>query len=143
MGPRVLLITSRYYEKISLELEAGAMEVLEAAEARVETVEVPGAFEIPGAVAMAADSDMYDAFVTIGCVVRGETTHYDYVCGESARGLMDLTVQRRLPIGYGIITVENQEQAWARADRQQKNKGADAAKAALEMLKFRKEILRG
>ncbi|HBH90822.1 6,7-dimethyl-8-ribityllumazine synthase [Ponticaulis sp.] len=143
MGPRVLLITSRYYEKISLELEAGAMEVLEAAEARVETVEVPGAFEIPGAVAMAADSDMYDAFVTIGCVVRGETTHYDYVCGESARGLMDLTVQRRLPIGYGIITVENQEQAWARADRQQKNKGADAATAALEMLKFRRETLRG
>ena len=143
MGPRVLLITSRYYEKISLELEAGAMEVLEAAEARVETVEVPGAFEIPGAVAMAADSDMYDAFVTIGCVIRGETTHYDYVCGESARGLMDLTVQRRLPIGYGIITVENQEQAWARADRQQKNKGADAATAALEMLKLRKETLRG
>lgn len=143
MGPRVLMITSRYYERISLELEAGAMEVLEAAEARVKVVEVPGAFEIPGAVAMAADSDMYDAFVTIGCVIRGETTHYDYVCGESARGLMDLTVQRRLPIGYGIITVENQEQAWARADRQQKNKGADAARAALEMLEFRKETLRG
>jgi len=92
---------------------------------------------------MAADCDMYDAFVTLGCVVRGETTHYDYVCGESARGLMDLSVQRRLAIGYGILTVESQDQAWVRADRKQKNKGADAANAALAMLGFRKELLRG
>tara|TARA_X000000950_G_scaffold125446_1_gene157037 strand:+ start:29437 stop:29850 length:414 start_codon:yes stop_codon:yes gene_type:complete len=137
------MITSRYYERISLELEEGAREVLEAAGATVTLKEVPGAFEIPAAVAMAADCDMYDAFVTLGCVVRGETTHYDYVCGESARGLMDLSVQRRLAIGYGILTVESQDQAWVRADRKQKNKGADAANAALAMLGFRKELLRG
>ena len=128
MAARVLVVTSRYYEKIAREMEAGALEVLEAAGA---------------AIAMAADSDVFDAFVSIGCVIRGETSHYDYVCGESARGLMDLSVQRRLPIGLGILTVENQDQAWVRADRQQKNKGADAAKAALSMLEFRKDLLRG
>lgn len=142
MSARILMITSRYYEKFSLELEAGAMEVLEKAGAQVTVKEVPGAFEIPAAVAMAADSDLYDGFVTLGCVVRGETTHYDYVCGESARGLMDLSVQRRLAIGYGIITVENGDQAWARSDRKQKNKGADAAEACLAMIAFRKEMLR-
>ncbi len=143
MGLRVLVITSRYYEKITLELEAGAMEVLEKAGCEITLKEVPGAFEVPAAVAMAADSDMYDAFVTLGCVIRGETTHYDYVCGESARGLMNLSVERRLPIGYGILTVENQDQAWARADRKQKNKGADAANAAIAMHQFRKDLLRG
>lgn len=142
MSARILMITSRYYEKFSLELEAGAIEVLEKAGAQVTVKEVPGAFEIPAAVAMAADSDLYDGFVTLGCVVRGETTHYDYVCGESARGLMDLSVQRRLAIGYGIITVENGDQAWARSDRKQKNKGADAAEACLAMIAFRKEMLR-
>lgn len=143
MGLRVLVISSRYYEKISVELEAGATEVLEAAGCDITLKEVFGAFEIPAAVAMAADSDMFDAYVTIGCVIRGETTHYDYVCGESARGLMDLSVQRRLPIGYGILTVENEGQAWVRADRKQKNKGADAARAALSMYQFRKDLLRG
>jgi 6,7-dimethyl-8-ribityllumazine synthase len=143
MATRVLLITSRYYEKIAREMEAGAIEVLKAAGAEITVKEVFGAFEIPAAVAMGADSDMYDAFVTVGCVIRGETSHYDYVCGESARGLMDLSVQRRLPIGLGILTVENQDQAWVRADRKQKNKGADAAKAALSMHEFRKELLRG
>lgn len=143
MSPRILLINSRYYEQISLELEAGAMEVLEKAGANVTVKLVPGAFEVPAAVAMAADSDLYDGFVTLGCVIRGETTHYDYVCGESARGLMDLSVQRRLAIGYGIITVEDGDQAWARADRKQKNKGADAAEAALAMIAFRKELIRG
>lgn len=143
MAARVLVVTSRYYEKIAREMEAGALEVLEAAGAEITVKEVFGAFEIPAAIAMAADSDVFDAFVSIGCVIRGETSHYDYVCGESARGLMDLSVQRRLPIGLGILTVENQDQAWVRADRQQKNKGADAAKAALSMLEFRKDLLRG
>ena len=143
MGPRVLLISSRYYEKVALELEQGALEVLKAADCQITKTLVPGAFEIPAAVAIAADSDLYDAYVVLGCVIRGETTHYDYVCGESARGLMDLSVQRRLAIGYGILTVENGDQAWVRADRTQKNKGADAANAALAMLNFRKELLRG
>ncbi len=142
MTSRVLIATSRYYENITLELEAGANEVLAAADAIVETIEVPGAFEVPGAIAMAADSAKYDGYIALGCVVRGETSHYDYVCGESARGLMTLAVERRLAIGYGILTVESQDQAWVRADRTQKNKGADAAEACLAMLALRKKFVR-
>lgn len=142
MSDRVLVATSRYYEKISLELEAGVNEVLAGAGANVETIEVPGAFEVPGVIAMAADSAKYDGYVALGCVVRGETSHYDYVCGESARGLMRLATERRLAIGYGILTVESQEQAWVRADRQQKNKGRDAAEACLAMLALRKKFCR-
>ncbi|MEL6245918.1 MAG: 6,7-dimethyl-8-ribityllumazine synthase [Pseudomonadota bacterium] len=142
MTDRVLIATSRYYEDITLELEAGAAEVLEAAGASVETIVVPGAFELPGVVAMSADCGRFDGALALGCVIRGETTHYDYVCGESARGLMDLIVHRRQAIGYGILTCENKDQAWARADRKQKNKGADAARACLEMIKLRKQFVR-
>ncbi len=142
MADRVLIAISRYYKKISDEIEAGAIEVLEAAGAKITVMEVPGAFELPGLIAMAADSGRFDGAVAIGCVIRGETSHYDYVCGESARGLMDLIVQRRQAIGYGILTCETQEQAWVRADRKQKNKGKDAADACLSMIKFRKELIR-
>ena len=142
MTDRVLLAVSRYYKHIADELEAGAMEVLEAAGAKVTVMEVPGAFELPGLIAMAAESGRFDGSVALGCVIRGETSHYDYVCGESARGLMDLIVQRRQAIGYGILTVENEAQALVRADRKQKNKGADAAHACLAMIKFRKELIR-
>lgn len=142
MADRVLVATSRYYKHISEELEAGAMEVLEAAGARVVVMEVPGAFEIPGLIAMAADSGRFDGSVALGCVIRGETTHYDYVCGESARGLMDLIVQRRQAIGYGILTVENEQQALVRADRRQKNKGGEAARACLAMIRFRRDLIR-
>ncbi|MEO0881733.1 MAG: 6,7-dimethyl-8-ribityllumazine synthase [Pseudomonadota bacterium] len=141
-NPRVLIATSRYYEHITLELEAGAKEVLSAADAVVETIEVPGALEVPGIIAMAADSARYDGYIALGCVIRGETSHYDYVCGESARGLMDLTIQRRLAIGNGILTVENEDQALARADRKRKNKGADAANACLAMLELRRKFVR-
>ncbi|MEO0983190.1 MAG: 6,7-dimethyl-8-ribityllumazine synthase [Pseudomonadota bacterium] len=142
MTARVLIATSRYYEDISLELESGAGEVLAAADVTVETIEVPGAFEVPGVIAMAADSARYDGYIALGCVIRGETSHYDYVCGESARGLMTLAVERRLAIGYGILTVENKDQAWVRADRKQKNKGKDAADACLAMLELRKKFVR-
>ncbi len=141
-NPRVLIATSRYYEHITLELEAGAGEVLAAAGAVVETIEVPGAFEVPAIVAMAADSAKYDGYIALGCVIRGETSHYDYVCGESARGLVELSIHRRLAIGNGILTVENEAQALARADRKQKNKGADAANACLEMIKLRRQFVR-
>jgi 6,7-dimethyl-8-ribityllumazine synthase len=140
--PRVLIATSRYYEHITLELEAGAGEVLSAAQAVVETIEVPGALEVPGVIAMAADAGRFDGFIALGCVIRGETSHYDYVCSESARGLMWLTVDRRLAIGNGILTVENEDQAMARADRKRKNKGADAANACLEMIKLRRKFVR-
>ena len=144
MTHRILIVNSPYYEKISAELEAGARDAVAeyGEEATIETILVPGAFEVPGAIAMAADSAKYDGYIALGCVVRGETSHYDYVCGESARGLMYLTTDRRLAIGYGILTVENQDQAWARADRAQKNKGRDAAIACLEMLKLRKKFVR-
>jgi 6,7-dimethyl-8-ribityllumazine synthase len=140
--PRVLIATSRYYEHITLELEAGAGEALSEAEAVVETIEVPGALELPGVITMAADSGRYDGFIALGCVIRGETSHYDYVCGESARGLMWLTVDRRLAIGNGILTVENEEQALARADRKRKNKGRDAAEACLAMINLRRKFVR-
>jgi 6,7-dimethyl-8-ribityllumazine synthase len=142
MATRIMVATSRYYADISAELEVGCMEVLEAAGCSVEMVEVPGAFEVPGIIAMAADSARFDGYIALGCVVRGETTHYDYVCGESARGLMTLAVERRLAIGYGILTVENRAQAEARADRKRKNKGAEAAKACLAMVDLRKKFVR-
>ncbi len=142
MSARVLIATSRYYTEISTELEAGALAVMEAAGATTETIVVPGAFEVPGIIAMAADSARYDGYVALGCVIRGETSHYDYVCGESARGLMTLAVERRLAIGYGILTVENRDQAWVRADRTQKNKGGDAAMACLAMLEMRRRFVR-
>lgn len=141
---RILIVNSPYYGHISEELEAGAREALEASEDEIEidTIMVPGAFEVPGAIAMAADSARWDGYIALGCVIRGETTHYDYVCGESARGLMLLATNRRLAIGYGIVTVENEAQALARAKRSEKNKGRDAAIACLEMLKLRKKFVR-
>ena len=142
MTHRILIATSRYYDHISREMEAGVAETLEGEAVTVETIEVPGAFEVPGVIAMAADSGRYDGYIALGCVIRGETSHYDYVCGESARGLMTLAVERRLAIGYGILTVENEAQAIVRADRKQKNKGHDAAFACLEMIKLRKKFVR-
>lgn len=144
MTHRILIVNSPYYKHISEELEAGVRETLDASgeDCVVETIMVPGAFEVPGAIAMAADSAKYDGYVALGCVIRGETSHYDYVCGESARGLMRLATERRLAIGYGILTVENEAQALARANRSEKNKGKDAATACLEMLKLRKKFVR-
>jgi len=131
-GARVLLVEARYYTDISDALAAGAERELAKYGCFVERVTVPGAFEIPGAIALAADR--YDGFVALGCVVRGETTHYDYVCGESARGLMDLSVHKKVAIGYGIVTVNNVDQAWARAATDRGDKGGDAAHACLAMV---------
>ena len=141
---RILIVNSPYYAHIAEELEKGAREALEAAEDEcdVEPILVPGAFEVPGAIAMAADRARYDGYIALGCVIRGETSHYDYVCGESARGLMYLSTDRRLALGYGILTVENEAQALARAERDHGNKGKDAAIACLEMLKLRKKFVR-
>lgn len=144
--PRILVVEARFYEELADELYAGAEEALAEAGAKIERLQVPGAFEIPAAIAMAlAAGDLetvepYDGFVALGCVIRGETSHYDYVCGESARGLQDLAVQELAAIGYGILTVENGEQAWARADRKRKNKGRDAATACLRMVALRRRF---
>ncbi|MBB4209984.1 6,7-dimethyl-8-ribityllumazine synthase [Rhodothalassium salexigens DSM 2132] len=139
---RVMIVEARFYDELADELVAGAEAVLAEANAEVRRVTVPGAFEIPGAIAMAEtiSSVHYDGYVALGCVIRGETTHYDYVCGESARALQDMAVRDRVAIGYGILTVENQEQAWARADRKRGNKGGDAARACLSMIDLAREF---
>lgn len=137
---RVLLIAAPFYEDITEQLVAGAKGACEAAGVTAEVVEVPGALEIPGAIALAeAGKSPYDAYVALGCVIRGETSHYDYVCGESARGLMDLSLSG-VPVGNGILTVENIRQARARAHVDEKNKGGDAANAALAMLTLKRKF---
>ena len=136
-GARVLIVEARFYEELADELVAGALAELARHKVTGERLGVPGAFEIPGAIANAADTGRFHGFVALGCVIRGETSHYDYVCGESARGLMDLTIQRRLAVGYGILTVETDAQAWARARRGEGDKGADATYAALTMMALR------
>ncbi|GAA0730377.1 6,7-dimethyl-8-ribityllumazine synthase [Sphingomonas sp. ABOLD] len=129
----VLIVEARFYEHLNDLLIAGAKAAIEAAGHKAEVITVPGALEIPGAVALAADSGRYDAFVAIGVVIRGETYHFEIVAGESARGLMALSMDG-VAIGNGILTVENEAQALVRADPKQKDKGGEAAKAALAML---------
>ena len=138
-GARVLVVEARFYDTLADELLAGATAVLEKAGCRVDVVTVPGALEIPSAIVIglrAADEsvDPYEGVVALGTVIRGETGHYDIVAGESSRALMDLSVAFALPLGNGILTVENEEQALARARRTDKDKGGEAAKAALAML---------
>jgi 6,7-dimethyl-8-ribityllumazine synthase len=141
---KILVVEARFYADISDALLAGATAALKAAGAEWDTVTVPGALEIPGAIAMASAGSAYDGYVALGCVIRGETTHYDTVANESARGLMDLTVRQRLAIGNGILTVENEDQAWARtrADRVE-DKGGNAAKAALAMIALSRRFSSG
>lgn len=131
---RVLLVEARFYPAISDALAKGAMRALEKAGATYERVAVPGALEIPAAIALAATSKRFAGYVALGCVIRGETSHYDYVCGESARKLMDLSVDQKLAIGNGILTVENEAQAWARAKPEEMDKGGDAARACLALI---------
>jgi 6,7-dimethyl-8-ribityllumazine synthase len=131
-GARILIVESRYYTEIADALIQGAEREIGKSGAVSERVVVPGAFEIPGAIALAAKH--YDGFVALGCVIRGETTHYDYVCGESARGLMELAINNKLAIGYGIVTVDTMDQAKARAFTDRGDKGGDAAHACLAMV---------
>ena len=133
----LLIVEADYYKPLQAELIKGATRAIEAAGGTWDMVSVPGALEIPGAVAMAAMSDKYDGYVALGVVIRGETTHYDTVCNESARGLMNLTVNDKLCIGNGIQTVENEQQAWVRAKVDDKNKGGGAAQAAIAMIELK------
>jgi len=138
---KILVIEARFYDKISDALLEGALEVLQKAKVEVTKVTVPGALEIPHVISMAeAAKSGFDGYVALGCVIRGETTHYDYVCQESARAIMDLAVNQQLAIGNGIITVENENQAWARASKDKKDKGGFAANATLKMIKIRSEL---
>lgn len=130
---KVLIVEARFYEHLNDMLLAGARAAIEDAGHQHETITVPGALEVPGAIALAAESGRYDAYVAIGVVIRGETYHFEIVAGESARGIMALTMDG-LAIGNGILTTEDEAQALVRADPTQKDKGGEAAKAALAML---------
>jgi 6,7-dimethyl-8-ribityllumazine synthase len=134
-GPRILVVTSRYYAHIAAELEAGLAEALAAGGATFDYLEVPGAFELPGAIAMAANAGEYDGYVALGCVIRGETSHYDHICDQVARALMDLSLAG-VPVAFGLLTVESEQQALVRASRTGKNKGKEAAAAVLRMVEL-------
>jgi 6,7-dimethyl-8-ribityllumazine synthase len=142
---RILIVEARFYDDIADALLAGATKVLEDAGAQFDCLTVPGSLEIPCAIAIGLDEARrrrraYDGVVALGCVIRGDTIHFDIVAHQSARGLMDLAVARRMPIGNGIITVDTEEQAWLRARPEEQDKGGDAARAALAMINLKRQI---
>lgn len=144
--PHIMVVEARFYEDLADELAKGAVAALEQADATYERVAVPGALEIPAAIQIAVKSmelratarRRYDGYVALGCVIRGETTHYDHVCAESIRGLQDLTLRHTLAVGMGILTCENRDQAWARASVAKSNLGGRAARACLRMLEIKR-----
>jgi 6,7-dimethyl-8-ribityllumazine synthase len=139
---RMLIVEARFYNTIADELLRGATYVLDQAGATYERLTVPGALEVPAAIAMALDAARkpYDGVVALGCVIQGETYHFEIVSNESARALMDLSVSRQIPLGNGIITVDTQAQAVARASADDRNKGAAAARAALAMVALKRSL---
>ncbi|HKF07558.1 MAG TPA: 6,7-dimethyl-8-ribityllumazine synthase [Xanthobacteraceae bacterium] len=144
-GVRILIVEARFYEDIADALLVGAIRVLQAAGAAYERVSVPGSLEVAPAIAIAADAAErsgrpYDGAVALGCVIRGETLHFEIVAQESARALLDLSVARRMPIGNGILTVETNAQAWARARADEADKGGDAARAALSLVRLKRRL---
>jgi 6,7-dimethyl-8-ribityllumazine synthase len=144
-GARILIVESRFYEDIADALLGGATAVVEAAGVRYDRVSVPGALEVAPAIAMALDAaeavgSPYDGVVALGCVIRGETLHFEIVSQESARALLDLSVARRVPVGNGILTVDSDAQAWARARKDQGDKGGDAARAALSLVRLKRQL---
>jgi 6,7-dimethyl-8-ribityllumazine synthase len=143
-GGRILIVEARFYDAIGAMLMAGARRAIEIAGAACEVVAVPGALEIPIAAAIALDAAAaagkpFDGLVALGCVIRGETFHFEIVAGESSRALIDLGVARRLPLGNGILTVENESQALVRADPSGGDKGGDAARAAIALAALKRK----
>jgi 6,7-dimethyl-8-ribityllumazine synthase len=140
----ILIVEARFYPDISDELLRGATAALGAAGATFDRVEVPGVFEIPAAIRMAVaatdSAPKYDGYLALGCVIRGETTHYDIVANESARALQSLVCEFALALGFGVLTVENEAQAWARARVAEMNKGAEAARACLAMIDLKRRL---
>ena len=136
---RILIVEARFYTHLNDMLIKGAEAAIIGAGHEAEVLTVPGALEVPGAIALAAESGEYDGFVAIGVVIRGETYHFEIVAGESARAIMALTMDG-IPIGNGILTTENEDQALVRADPAQKNKGGEAAEAALALLNLVKRF---
>lgn len=143
-GARILIVESDYYTDIADTLRTGATRAIEAAGAVYDVVTVPGALEIPQAIVLALDAPRgrYDGVVALGCVIRGETSHYDIVAGESARALMEIGVGRKLPIGNGILTVDTAAQANVRAAHDQGNKGGVAAAAAVALIRIKRRLAR-
>lgn len=146
-APHVMIVEARFYTELADEMARGAIAELESVDATYERFAVAGAFELPAAIRIAIQATErgtlkrpFDGFIALGCVIRGETTHYDYVCGESARGLQDLALAHGAAIGYGVLTVENEEQAWARARVSEQNKGGDVARACLGMIGLRQRF---
>ena len=140
---RILIVEARFYSDLADELLKGATDALEAFGATYDVVTVPGALEIPGVIAIAAEAGGYDGYVALGVVIRGETYHFEIVSNESARGVMDLTVSKGLAIGNGVLTVEDEDQAWARARASEGDKGGGAARAALTVIALRQQLLGG
>ncbi|MET4258558.1 6,7-dimethyl-8-ribityllumazine synthase [Bradyrhizobium sp. S3.12.5] len=146
-GARALIVEARFYDDLQDALLDGAVAELKAAGLTHDVITVPGALEIPAAVAIAVDAAAangkpYDAVVALGCVIRGDTIHFEIVSQESSRALMGLAVARKLPLGNGILTVNNEDQAWARARASELNKGGDAARAAIAMLRIKRRLAR-
>ena len=144
-GVRILVVDARFYDDIADALLAGATRALEAAGTAFERVSVPGSLEIPAAIAIALDAAEragrpYDGAVALGCVIRGDTIHFEIVSTQSARALMDLSVARRVPIGNGILTVDTDAQAWSRARPEEADKGGDAARAALALARLKRRL---
>lgn len=146
--PQIMIVEARFYEDIADEMARGAMAALDAAGATYERYSVPGVFEIPGAIQMAIRSldfstlrSRFDGYIALGCVIRGETIHHEIVAGESARALQELVAKYTLALGYGVVTAENREQAWARASVSESNRGAAAAVACLKMLDLKRQLL--
>ena len=136
---RMLIVEARFYDDIADALLAGARGVLDEAGVEYHSITVPGALEIPAAIAMALDAADYDGVVALGCVIRGDTYHFEVVANESGRGLMELAVRERVAVGNGILTVNTEAQARARSGKLT-NKGADAARAALIMAKLKRDL---
>jgi 6,7-dimethyl-8-ribityllumazine synthase len=137
--PHILLVEAPYYTHIASELRRGAERALAAVGATHERIAVPGAFEIPTAIGIAGRaSERFDGFVALGCVIRGETSHYELVCSECARGLQSVVIEHTLALGFGVLTVENREQALARASLSGRNKGGESARACLAMLELKR-----
>lgn len=138
---KILIVQANFYQHISQMLLDGAVAEIKKQNCQYEIIDVLGAFEIPATIAFASQTKKYEGYVALGCVIRGETTHYDYVCAESARGLNELAYKNGLAIGYGIITCENEQQAIARAASDQKDKGGFAVAACLKMIEIKKHFL--
>ena len=138
---RYAIIVARFYEELAETLVAGARGIFEAAGAEaVDVFDVPGAFELPLAALTAAESGRYAGIACLGAVIRGETSHYDHVCGEAARGIQDVMLRTRVPCGFGLLTVENMDQAIARAGGGKRSQGEDAAVAVLALVRLRTDL---